>query len=82
MTVRERSIWRFGLLGAAAAWIACLALVAPTAAQAQTPAGCEFSDSHFHLTNYIQEGPAAAEVLKLMGGRVCRTTLFGIPLQQ
>jgi hypothetical protein len=46
------------------------------------PKGCEFSDSHFHLTNYIQEGPSAAEVLKLMGDRVCRSTLFGIPLQQ
>ncbi len=51
-------------------------------AGAQTPKGCQFSDSHFHLTNYIQEGPSAGEVLKLMGDRVCRTTLFGIPLQQ
>src|SRR6478609_8694462 len=62
-----------------------LALVA-TQALAQTPVptpkGCQFSDSHFHLTNYIQEGPSAGEVLKLMGDRVCRTTLFGIPLQQ
>lgn len=51
-------------------------------ASAQTPKDCQFSDSHFHLTNYIQEGPSAGEVLKLMGDRVCRTTLFGIPLQQ
>jgi hypothetical protein len=43
---------------------------------------CDFNDSHFHLTNYIQEGPPAADVLKLMRDRVCRTTLFGIPLQQ
>jgi hypothetical protein len=43
---------------------------------------CEFSDSHFHLTNYIQEGPSASDVLKLTGDRVCRSTLFGIPLQQ
>ena len=82
MTSKERSIWRLGLLGAAAVWAILFASVAPTPAAAQTPAGCEFSDSHFHLTNYIQEGPSAAEVLKLMGGRVCRSTLFGIPLQQ
>ncbi len=71
---------RFRLLAAAAAAsLACLA----GAAAAQTPtAGCEFSDSHFHLTNYIQEGPSPAEILKLTGGRVCRSTLFGIPLQQ
>jgi hypothetical protein len=58
-----------------------LTLAAGSAA-AQSPKGCQFSDSHFHLTNYIQEGPSAGEVLKLMGDRVCRTTLFGIPLQQ
>jgi hypothetical protein len=43
---------------------------------------CLFNDSHFHLTNYIQEGPNARDVLKIMQGRVCRSTLFGIPLQQ
>ncbi len=43
---------------------------------------CDFNDSHFHLTNYVQEGPSASEVLKLTGDRVCRSTLFGIPLQQ
>jgi len=50
--------------------------------QGASAATCEFSDSHFHLTNYIQEGPSVGEVLALMGDRVCRTTLFGIPLQQ
>jgi hypothetical protein len=45
-------------------------------------ADCDFNNSHYHLTNYIQEGPSAAETLKLMGDRVCRSTLFGIPLQQ
>jgi predicted TIM-barrel fold metal-dependent hydrolase len=55
---------------------------ATVGAAAQPPATCQFNDGHFHLTNYIQEGPSAAEVLKLMGERVCRSTLFGIPLQQ
>jgi predicted TIM-barrel fold metal-dependent hydrolase len=54
--------------------------VSPAAAQPRTT--CDFDDSHFHLTNYIQEGPSAAEFLKIMGARVCRSTLFGIPLQQ
>jgi hypothetical protein len=67
------------LLAAAAA---ALSLLGAGAAQAADPAGCQFSDSHFHLTNYIQEGPSAGEALKLMGSRVCRSTLFGIPLQQ
>jgi hypothetical protein len=41
-----------------------------------------FNDAHFHLTNYVQEGIAAAAFLRIMGTRVGRATLFGIPLQQ
>ena len=44
--------------------------------------GGEFNDSHFHLTNYIQRGITAREFLRIMGNRVGRSTLFGIPLQQ
>ena len=42
----------------------------------------DFDDSHFHLTNYIQEGTDIRDFLRLMGTRVPRSTLFGIPLQQ
>jgi hypothetical protein len=41
-----------------------------------------FSDSHFHLTNYVQEGISAGRLIELMGSKVARSTLFGIPLQQ
>jgi predicted TIM-barrel fold metal-dependent hydrolase len=41
-----------------------------------------FHDSHFHLTNYIQEGIDVRKFLEIMGTRVGRSTLFGIPLQQ
>src|SRR6187431_1910004 len=41
-----------------------------------------FNDSHFHLTNYVQEGTDVHDYLKIMGGKVARSTLFGIPLQQ
>jgi predicted TIM-barrel fold metal-dependent hydrolase len=54
---------------------------APGGVAAEAGAG-EFSDSHFHLTNYIQEGPDAAAYIRMMGNRVRRSTLFGIPLQQ
>ena len=40
------------------------------------------NDSHFHLTNYIQEGPDIHDFLKIMGTKVGRVALFGIPLQQ
>src|SRR5206468_12776959 len=42
----------------------------------------ELYDSHFHLTNYIQQGLTPREFLQIMGTRVWRSTLFGIPLQQ
>jgi predicted TIM-barrel fold metal-dependent hydrolase len=42
----------------------------------------EFNDSHFHLTNYIQEGTDIHDFLKIMGNKVGRVALFGIPLQQ
>jgi hypothetical protein len=41
-----------------------------------------FYDSHFHLTNYIQEGVSVHDFLHTMGTKVGRSTLFGIPLQQ
>ncbi len=48
---------------------------------ASPPAG-EFHDSHFHLTNYVQQGIDVRQFLHIMGTRVVRSTLFGIPLQQ
>jgi predicted TIM-barrel fold metal-dependent hydrolase len=58
--------------------IAILAMSAP-AAQAQDTL---FHDSHFHLTNYIQEGTDIGDYLEIMGDKIGRSTLFGIPLQQ
>jgi hypothetical protein len=40
------------------------------------------NDSHFHLTNYIQEGTDIHKLLQIMGAKVDRVALFGIPLQQ
>jgi len=42
----------------------------------------ELNDSHFHLTNYIQQGIDIHDFLKIMGTKVGRVALFGIPLQQ
>jgi predicted TIM-barrel fold metal-dependent hydrolase len=55
---------------------------AVTASERVNPGTCEYNDSHFHLTNYVQEGITASRFLEIMGDRVCRSTLFGIPLQQ
>ena len=53
----------------------------PLDAQGQGAAD-EFNDAHFHLTNYIQQGIEVRAFLEIMGTRVARSTLFGIPLQQ
>src|SRR6267142_365827 len=80
--------------GAAVALLLTLALAAPglPAAAPAKPAAAspaaatapayELNDSHFHLTNYIQEGTDIHEFLKIMGAKVGRVALFGIPLQQ
>ena len=46
------------------------------------PPADEFYDSHFHLTNYVQQGIDIRQFLQIAGTRVGRSTLFGIPLQQ
>jgi hypothetical protein len=64
--------------------VALLSLVVAGAASAQDKscAGARYSDAHFHLTNYIQEGTDVNDYVRMMGSTVCRSTLFGIPLQQ
>jgi len=59
--------------------VASLSLAAPKVSS-QSSDG--FNDAHFHLTNYIQEGIDVRAFLQIMGTRVSRSTLFGIPLQQ
>jgi hypothetical protein len=65
------------------AFMAVLALVLiALPAWAQKGGDYKYNDSHFHLTNYIQEGTALSDYVKMMGGTVKRSTVFGIPLQQ
>lgn len=58
------------------------ALLAGTPPAAGAGPAYELHDSHFHLTNYIQQGPAIRDFLRLMGDKVGRVAIFGIPLQQ
>ena len=79
--IHQRS--RQSVLYAVPAALGLLAIVFahPLGAQGSGAAN-EFYDSHFHLTNYIQQGLTPREFLQIMGTRVGRSTLFGIPLQQ
>jgi predicted TIM-barrel fold metal-dependent hydrolase len=47
-----------------------------------TSGQAELNDVHFHLTNYIQQGTDIHDFLAIMGPKVGRVALFGIPLQQ
>src|SRR5947208_12118888 len=51
-------------------------------AQPSNQQGAELNDVHFHLTNYIQQGTDIHDFLNIMGTRIGRVALFGIPLQQ
>src|ERR1700730_2991528 len=61
--------------------VAMLLLISLTPARTQTN-NYEFNDSHFHLTNNIQEGPTIHDFLNMMGNKAGRVALFGVPLQQ
>ncbi len=72
----------------AAALCAALLLAPATQAAAQPkavpprPSDYLFNDTHFHLTNYVQEGIDIHDFVKIMGDKSGRVALFGIPLQQ
>lgn len=57
----------------------------PPQAAAEVPGAAEDAfhhDAHFHTTNYIQSEIALPAFLEIMGDRVGRAALMGIPLQQ
>ena len=71
------------LIGSVAIALAIwMAVPGPGFAAPDAMASGQFNDSHFHLTNYIQQGLDPHQFLQIMGTRVGRSTLFGIPLQQ
>ena len=68
-----------------AACIAIVLLTLPTNGLAQDNESADqpiANDVHFHLTNYIQKGTEIHDFLRIMGNKVGRVALFGIPLQQ
>jgi hypothetical protein len=75
---------RFAHLATVCALLLAPAIQEVAQAQAQSPQANQymFNDSHFHLTNYIQEGTNIRDFLNIMGTKAGRVALFGIPLQQ
>ncbi len=70
------SAWALGLV------LVLVAAFAAAPAVAQVPADADFNDSHFHISNYVQEGTGIHDLVEMMGTTIGRSTLFGIPLQQ
>jgi hypothetical protein len=62
--------------------LAAVLLICAARPSGEQTSGFEFNDSHFHLTNYLQEGTDIRDFLKIMGNKAGRVALFGIPLQQ
>src|SRR5262245_66173641 len=60
--------------------IVALVILGTAAARAQS--SYEFNDSHFHLTNNVQDGPEIHDFLNMMGSKARRVALSVIPLQQ
>ena len=83
--MKQMTMWRGATLAAGgfavAAAIWPFGPIAGRAAPQPTDA-FEVNDVHVHLTNYVQEGTSAPDFLDVMGTKVGRAVLFGIPLQQ
>jgi len=79
-----RKGWHYTIRKYALLVVASLLMLRSATAQNRpaAPDQAELNDSHFHLTNYIQEGTDIHDFLKIMGTKVGRVALFGIPLQQ
>jgi predicted TIM-barrel fold metal-dependent hydrolase len=58
------------------------AVQAAEAPDGSAAANSKFNDSHFHLTNYVQEGTKMSDYVAMMGDTIGRSTVFGLPLQQ
>jgi Amidohydrolase len=72
-----------GLALAIAFWtVTAGPLSAPQASPLPATPNYEINDAHLHLTNYIQEGTDIHKFLQIMGTKVGRVAIFGIPLQQ
>jgi predicted TIM-barrel fold metal-dependent hydrolase len=73
-----------GVLGATSMLLAPGAIVAEPneSAASSVPPDAIFHDSHFHLTNYVQEGTRMSDLVDMMGDTIGRSTVFGLPLQQ
>jgi hypothetical protein len=82
--MRTFSAMRPLVSGAALLLLSCNASLAQSRERPPQPQSDTylFNDSHFHLTNYVQTGLSIEQYLAIMGNRVKRSTLFGIPLQQ
>src|SRR5436190_281118 len=77
---RGTSLLILGFTLVAAAWA-----FGPRVGRAAPPpeaAAYELNDAHVHLTNYVQQGTTIQDFVKIMGTKVGRSVLFGIPLQQ
>jgi predicted TIM-barrel fold metal-dependent hydrolase len=74
--------WRYGNGKLAYCIVIFLLLWCDSAAAQSTASQYELNDAHFHLTNYVQQGTDIHDFLAIMGTKVGRVALFGIPLQQ
>lgn len=80
--MKHPTICRRSTTLAAFIFISLLTLSVFLVAQGDPSEQPQVDDAHFHLTNYIQQGTDIHDFLRIMGNKVGRVALFGIPLQQ
>jgi predicted TIM-barrel fold metal-dependent hydrolase len=82
LAMRDRAVMLAWLLSIVAYGVATTADAQAATTSTSTPSRVTLDDSHFHLTNYVQQGITLREFLGMMGDSIGRVAVFGIPLQQ
>ena len=50
--------------------------IAPQEMVAQGTNACLYNDEHFHIQDFVAQGPRLADIVKMMDNHVCRSTLM------
>ena len=53
------------------------AFIAPQEIAAQNTT-CLYNDEHFHIQDFVAQGPRLADIVKMMDSHVCRSTLMAL----
>ena len=58
--------------------VVLVVFIAPQEMVAQSASTCLYNDEHFHIQDFVAQGPRLADIVKMMDNHVCRSTLMAL----